>query len=69
MTITEIVEEGMKDFAVVSCADCLRFDRPIFRIRINNPQDKDLDHLRFKALRHDRSGTHPVLLLISRKAK
>ena len=70
MTIKETVEyEQKKEFVSVMCSRCIRYGRPLFRKRINDPTQEDIDNLQYRAFKHDRNGKHPILLIISTRSE
>lgn len=68
MTIKELIQSGQgKEFVYASCSRCIRKGKPVFHIRIDDPKEEDLLRVRSRAERHDRKGTHPVLIIINKR--
>lgn len=68
MTIREFVlKDQGKDFISSRCTRCFRKQKPVFRIRIDNPTDDQVKMVRMKANRHDRTGKHDVITYLGTK--
>ena len=69
MTIKEIVTQGKKEYVATSCATCFRRGVPSFRFRLPSASDGDIENVRYRAMRHDRTGKHDVTIIIQTKVR
>lgn len=67
MTIRELIQKGQKEHIYASCLRCFRKGRPVFKMSYDRPTPEQIDRVRMKAARHDRTGKHNISIMIYTK--